>query len=390
MLDFLSEDVRRNPFPFYTQLRSVSPLVHDPRSGLFLVFDYDGVKRALTDSTTFSSNPGTANHPAPRWLIFEDAPRHTSLRALIMKAFTPASVTLLEPRIRELCTELVDSALEHGEADLASGLAVPLPMRVIAEMVGVPAEDWKLFRRWSDSILKLSYSMFDDVETAAAGKEYMAVSAEMSTYLAELTAARKAKRAEDLLTRLTEAEVDGERLTPDEILAFVQLLLVAGHETTTNLINNAVICLTDAPDEMARLRVTPSLLPTAIEEALRYRSPVQWIYRTTRQAVEMHGQTIPAGRFLLPVIGSANRDQKWFPQPDRFDVGRDPNHHLAFGHGIHFCLGAPLARLEGRIALGELISRTKSIEYAGSGPWQPRKALHVHGPARLPVRLVQN
>jgi cytochrome P450 len=189
------------------------------------------------------------------------------------------------------------------------------------------------------------------------------------------------------LTRLVEAEVDGERLTQQDILGFFQLLLLAGSETTTNLINNALLCLVENPEQLARLRAEPELLPTAIEEVLRYRSPLQWMFRQTRRDIEMHGQTIPAGKLVLAMIGSANHDPQQFRESSRFDITRDPNPHIAFGHGIHFCLGAALARLESRIALSDLLKRVKGFELASDEPWEPRKGLHVHGPTRLPIRF---
>ncbi len=215
------------------------------------------------------------------------------------------------------------------------------------------------------------------------------MTAEMKAYVTAQIDARRAARAagEDLLTRLVEAEVDGGRLSEEEILGFIQLLLVAGSETTTNLVNNAILCLVENPAELTRLRAAPDLLPSAIEEVLRFRSPVQWMFRATRRDVEMHGQVIPAGKLVLPVIGSANRDPRQFQRPDSFDIGRDPNPHIAFGHGIHFCLGAPLSRLEARIALSDLLARAEDLRLASDAPWEPRKALHVHGPARLPIRF---
>ncbi len=179
----------------------------------------------------------------------------------------------------------------------------------------------------------------------------------------------------------------GERLTPEELLGFVQLLLVGGQETTANLINNAVLCLLEHPDQLARLRAEPGLLPSVIEEVLRYRSPVQWMPRATRREVEVRGQVIPAGKLVLLVIGSANRDPGQFPAAARFDITRDPNPHLAFGHGIHACLGGPLARLEARVSLADVLGRLQGLELASGEPWEPREALHVLGPSRLPVRF---
>jgi cytochrome P450 len=384
VLDLFSDEMRRNPYPPYDQLRAASPVLHvPPPFDAWLIFDYEGVKRALNDHDTFSSAV-----PAPRnWFLFFDPPRHTKLRALISRAFTPRVVANLEPRIRELSRQLLDETIERGEMDLAADYAVPLPMKVIAEMIGIPAEDWPRFKRWSDGILRLSYARSGGEEAAAAGREFGAVTAEMSAYLTEAVARRRAAPRDDLLTRLVEAEVDGERLAHDEILGFFQLLVVGGQETTTNLIDNAILCFIEHPAQLARVRATPGLLPSAIEEVLRYRAPLQWMMRTPRRDVEVHGQVIPAGRLVLPMIGSANRDPRVFFDAGRFDVARDPNPHLAFGHGIHACLGAPLARLEARIALADLLERVRDFRLASAEPWEPRRALHVHGPARLPVRF---
>jgi cytochrome P450 len=278
--------------------------------------------------------------------------------------------------------------------DLAAAFSVPLPMRVIAELLGVPAADWPRYKRWSDVILKIANTFTKDEEAARTMQEYRAVTAEMRAWLADLIAQSRAGSRQrpqnvkdDLLTRLVEAEVDGQRLTQGEVLAFVQLLLVGGQETTANLINNAVVCFLEHPDQLARLRTAPDMLPGAIEEVLRYRSPLQWMPRATRRHVEMHGQMIPAGKLVLPMIGSANRDPKQFPDPGQFDITRDPNPHIAFGHGIHACLGAPLARLEARIALADFLERVQRFELASDEPWEPRKALGVHGPSRLPICL---
>jgi cytochrome P450 len=277
--------------------------------------------------------------------------------------------------------------MNRGEIDLAESYSVPLPMMVIAGMIGIPVADWPMFRRWSDGILKLSYTRSGGPEAEQALSEFMAVTAEMNPYLAEMMAQRRIEPRDDLLTRLVEAEVDGEHLTPEEILGFVQLLVVAGQETTANLINNAILCLVENRQELARLRASPELLASAIEEVLRYRSPLQWVMRTPRQDVQMHGQTIPAGQLVLPIIGSANRDPLQFREANRFDITRDPNPHIAFGHGIHACLGAALSRLESRIALSDLLTRMEVFELASDAPWQPRQALHVHGPASLPIRF---
>ena len=235
---------------------------------------------------------------------------------------------------------LLDQAIERGEMDLATDFAVPLPMRVIAELLGVPDSDWPRYKRWSDAILKIANSITRDEEAARTIQEYRAVTAEMRAWLPELIAERRATSQDDLLKRLVEAEVDGERLTEQEILGFVQLLLVGGQETTANLINNAILCFIEHPDQLARLRAAPELLPGAIEEVLALRSPLQWMPRATTRDIEMHGQIIPAGKLVLPMIGSANRDSRQFPNASGFDITRNPNPHIAFGLGIHACLGA--------------------------------------------------
>jgi cytochrome P450 len=388
-MDLFSDEMRRNPYPVYDHMRTASPVFHLMPFDMWLIFDFDGVKRVLVDHDIFSSNlsnsPGSGN-PGD-WFIFFDPPRHTKLRPLISKAFTPRVVANLEPRIREISRQLLEQTIERGEMDLAVDFSVPLPMRVIAEMLGVPAADWPRYKRWSDVILTLANTFTRDAEAARTIDDYGAVTAEMRAFLPGLIEQCRSAQQDNLLTRLVEAEVDGERLTPHEILGFVQLLLVGGQETTANLINNAVLCFLDFPEQLARLRTRPELLPSAIEEALRFRSPVQWMPRATRCDVEVHGQVIPAGKLVLPMIGSANRDHKQFPDAGRFDITRDPNPHIAFGHGIHSCLGAPLARLEARIALADFLQRIEKFELASDQPWEPRRALHVHGPSRLPIRI---
>jgi cytochrome P450 len=381
MMHLFSDDMRRNPYPVYDQLRSTCPVLPVPEFHAYLIFDHEGVRRALADHETFSNRvPGPEN-----WFIFMDPPRHMRLRALITKAFTPRSVANLEPRIRELSRGLLDQVIERGEIDLVTDYAIPLPMRVIAEMLGIPTEDLTQYQRWSDQTLELSYSLFRGNDEVQAVQEFRAAAAEIRAYLPRLLAQRRQEPRDDLLTRLVQAEVDGERLTEEEACAFFQILLVAGQETTTHLITNAMVCLLEHPDELARLRANLDLLPSTIEEVLRYRAPLQWVMRAPRHDVTMHGVTIPAGRLILPVIGSANRDPRVFPEANRFDITRNPNPHLAFGQGLHICLGAPLARLEARIALTDLLERLPDLRLASADPLPPRQALNAHGPAHLPI-----
>ena len=387
MIHLLDDATRRDPYPLYARLRAASPVLHDPRSGLWMLFGYDAVKRALNDASSFSSAVSPPGSKPERWFIFADPPCHTQLRALVMRAFTPRTVAALEPRIRDLARGLLDRRLGRGEMDLVADFSVPLPLMVVAEMLGVPPAEWPRLRAWSDGIVNLIQTLRGGKAGERAAAVFASVHGEMAAYLAELLEARRIAPRDDLLTRLLQAEVEGERLAEDEILGFFQLLLLAGHETTTNLIANAVLCLVENPDQLALLRAVPDLLPVAIEEVLRYRSPVQAMFRVTRREVEMDGKAIPAGKMVLAMIGSANRDASCFHDADRFDAGRTPNPHIAFGHGIHFCLGAPLARLEARVALEELLARTDGLARADDAPWEPRAAFHVHGPSRLPVRF---
>ena len=386
MMNLFSPEMRRNPFPVYEQMRKAAPVFRAPPPfSMWMVFDYDGVKRIIGEQEVFSSRV-----PAPdNWFIFFDPPQHTKLRALISRAFTPKSIANLEPQIRQLSRELLDPVSARNEMDLAADYAAPLPMKVIAGMIGIPSADWARFKHWSDVILKLSYTMRGmeaDAEAATAMTGFREVTAEMNDYLTDMIARRRAAPKDDLLTRLIEAEVDGERLTQHEILGFFQLLLVGGQETTTNLITNTMLCLLENTEQFQRLKKQPDLLTSAIEETLRFRSPFQWLMRTPKQAIELHGQTLEPGELILAMLGSANRDSKQFPDADRFDIARNPNPHIAFGHGIHSCLGAALARMEARIALGDLLERFPNIELASDEPWEPRNALIVHAPARLPVR----
>ena len=385
MPDFFSDDMRRNPFPLYAQLRAASPVFRvPPPFDAWLILDYDTVRKALDDPQKFSSAvPGPRN-----WFILQDAPRHTQLRLLIAKAFTPRVVANLEPRIRELSKRLLTPLLNRGEIDLATDYAVPLPMRVIAEMIGIPADDWERFWQWSNTILRISYTRSGGPEAEASLAAFIATTGEMNDYLTHMIARRTADPRDDLLTRLIQAEVDGRRLTQEEILGFFQLLVVGGQETTANVINNAILCLCEHPDQFARLRSNLDLLPGAIEEVLRYRSPIQWLMRTPKRDLELHGQTIPAGKLVLLMLGSANRDPRQFPDADRFDIARTPNPHIAFGHGVHFCLGAALSRMEARVALTDVLQNLRDLRLTSSEPWEPRKALHIHGPASLSVAFI--
>lgn len=385
MMSMLSDDVRRNPYPLYAQLRSASPVLREPSSGMWLLFDHASVKRALFDHESFSSAVVPPTGKAPDWLIFSDPPRHTSHRAILAQVFTARAVASLEPRIRELSGALLDRVVGQGNMDLVGDYAGPLPSLVIAEMLGIPFEDPPRFTHWAEVIMKLSYAIAGGEEAERAMCEHAAVKEEMRAYLAESLPVRRTANRDDLLSRLVRAEVDGQRLTDDDLLGFFQLLLAAGIETTTNAISNAVLCLLEHPEQLARLRGDRRLLSSALEEVLRYRSPGQIMFRTTRKDVQLHDINIPTGALVLAIIGSANRDPIQFEQPDRFDISRSPNPHLAFGHGIHFCLGAALSRLEARVAIADILDRLPGLALDDPGEWPPRQALNAHGPRILPV-----
>ena len=390
-LGTLGERLRRNPYPVYSLLRRVRPVLHDRMHNVWLLFDYESVKRALNDHAVFSSavKPPGGSSP-PDWLIFHDEPRHAKLRRILAQAFTPKSIAALEPRVRELSGELLAALTPRGEMDFVTEYAEPLPTMVIAGMIGIPPEDRPTFIRWAHAIMNLGYAVTGGERAARASREYFEVSDEMKVYLASALAARRRVPTDDLLTRLVEAEVDGDRLTDDEILGFVKLLLSAGTETTTNTLANAIVALLDYPEQLALLRREPERMPQAIEEVIRYRSPVQMVFRTTRTEVELCGKRLPAGALVLPVIGSANHDAHQFPNADRFDITRDTKAHVAFGHGIHFCIGAALARLELRVALPELLERLPGLARSGTRHWAPRDAPLVHGPKHLALRFLSS
>lgn len=387
MMDLFSSDRLRDPFPSYALARRASPVLRDPATGAWMVFDYEGVRRALHDADSFSSAVSPPPSRTSQWFIFSDPPRHTKLRALVLRAFTPAAVSNLAGRIAELSRELLAEVRERGELDLVADYAAPLPLLVIIELLGGHPEQLPVYKRWSDAMVALAQTLAGGDAAAAAESEFGAATREMEAHLRGLLAERRDRPTGDLLSRLVQAEIDGDRLTEEEILGFFQLLLVAGNETTTNLLSNALLCLLDHPDERLRLRSNPVLLAPAIEEVLRYRSPVQASFRVTRREVALGAVSIPAGQLVLPMIGSANRDPAAFEDPERFDIGRHPNPHLAFGHGAHFCLGASLARLEARVAIPDLLACLPEFELAEQQPWEPRRAFHVHGPSRLRLRF---
>lgn len=385
MLDLFSDAVRRDPFALYAELRASQPALELPGSGMWMLFDHASVKRALTDTAAFASKHQTPNGPSPDWMIFNDAPRHTRLRGLVLRAFTPRAVAALEPRIAEISQALLTPALAKGEFDLIGEFAEPLPVTVIAEILGVSTAERDRYLSWVEAISRLAGFVAGEGQ-AEAGAAYAVARADMADYVGRALAERRARPQEDLLSRLLAADDGAGPLSDDDIFGFFELLVFAGTETTVNLIGNAVICLTDQPAALAEVRADPTLIPQMLEEVLRFRPSATFAFREALHDVEMGGRTIPKGALVLPVIASANRDPAVFTDPEVFEIRRDPNPHLAFGHGAHFCLGAALARLEGRIALGQLLAQAPDLALAQSEPWAPRPGLLVHGARSLKVR----
>jgi cytochrome P450 len=391
----LDPALRRDPFPTYARARSEAPaLVH---SGLPIrlvsVFRYEDCQAILRDAQTWSSEfplinqlPGQEGPPR-RSMLGTDPPEHTRLRSLVTKAFTPRMIQRLEPRMHEIANQLLDAALDQREVDLVQALTYPLPVTVIAEIIGIPAADREMFKRWSDEAvasLGLVFLGGPDPERAARQQRLFD---SMREYFIPLAEERRRHPREDLLTGLVQAEHEGSKLDFEEMLSMLVLLLVAGNETTTTLIGNAALELLAHPAEEKRLRDDPDLLPSAIEEVLRYASPVQFDPRRATRSVQLHGVEIRENDFVLSWLGSANRDERVFERPEVFDIGRARNTHLAFGFGTHYCIGANLARLEARVAVGALLARTKGFERRGDEllPLHPSPVFRAV--TELPLRL---
>jgi cytochrome P450 len=342
-------------YSWFGEMREHNPVFKDERTRLWQVFRYEDVLAILTDYSRFSSQAYEFTGGfLKNSLIAKDPPDHRKLRNLVNQAFTPKAVAHLSDRITQITQELLDEVRLQGKMDIVSDIAFPLPAKVIAELLGVPSEDWNIFQRWA---------RVDGSAPASSRQESgQSMQVEMFNYFSDLLEERRRAPREDLISSLSVAEVDGERLSEPELLSFCTLLLAAGQETTKNLIANAIVCLTDHRASMERLIKEPALMPTAIEEILRFLPPVWFLFRQTKTDVELAGQHIPANQVVLAWTASANRDPARFPDPDRFDIQREPNRHLAFGHGIHFCVGAPLARLEAKIALPMMLHQLKNIQ----------------------------
>jgi cytochrome P450 len=396
----LDPATRRDPYALYARGRRELPVY--PHVGLpmrlFSVFRHEDCQAILRDHATFSNdmrgedpwtNPALADlgPPPPPNMLLSDGARHARLRSLVNKAFTPRIVQQLEGRMNEIAEQLVDAALEAREVDLVQALTYPLPVTIIAEMIGVPARDRERFKQWSDQVVSLLGTGFFsgiDVERIRAQRKLLAT---MQEYFVPLAEERRREPREDLLTGLVQARHEGSALSDEEMLSMLVLILVAGNETTTNLIGNAVLELLAHPAELSRLRREPDLVSSAVEEVLRFASPVQFDPRRVTRPVELRDHKLEPDDVALCWLGSANRDEAVFERADVFDVARPRGPHLAFGYGVHFCLGANLARLEAIVALRVLLARTRSFERTGSDPLPLHPSPVFRGVTRLPVRL---
>jgi cytochrome P450 len=373
------------PLAWYRQMREGPGIAFDDRFKSWNVFRYDDAQRILNDHVGFSSQPRGAARAALPSIVGMDVPRHRQLRGLVNQAFTPRTVEQLAPRITEICHQLLDKVSGRGEMDLMQDFAYPLPIAIIAELLGIPVEEQATFRRWSETLI--TGPRTDELRGRSFAAEREANLRDLNAYfLAKLDERRQSPRA-DLMSRLLAAEVDGERLGETDLLEFCRLLLIAGYETTAYLIGNAMLALDEHPEAAEELRRDPALIPGAIEEVLRCYPSVAGTMRTTTADTEIGGQPIARDQTVIVWLGSANYDAAHFADAERFDVRRSPNRHLAFGFGIHFCVGAPLARLEGKIALATLLQRLPRLRGELATPVEPVETPFIFGVRHFQVRF---
>ena len=388
---------KADPFPLYAKLRAEMPVCQVPMPAgqtAWLVTRYDDVVAVLKSErfaknrfSTLSADQLKKQPWAPKIftplfsnMLDSDPPQHTRLRALVQKAFTPQRVDQMRARIQSLADELLDSIEGRRRFDLIRDYALPLPATVIAEILGVPIKDRHRFHRWSSAIVSLNWSNWDMLKALPSVWQFL-------RYVRRLIRRRRAEPADDLISALIQASEAGDQLNEDELVAMIFLLLIAGHETTVNLIANGLLALLQHPRELARLRESPELITTAIEELLRYAGPVDTATeRYAREDISLADVVIPRGSLVFAGLSSANRDESHFERPEELDITREPNRHLAFGLGIHFCIGASLARAESQTAISTLLRRTGDLRLAvppAALKW--RRGLVLRGLKSLPL-----
>ena len=380
------------PHDAFKLLRAEAPVFWHPESrgaGFWVISRYEDVVAVSKDPATFSSARGGTNifelsdeelAVVRTMMVNMDPPGHTKYRRLVNQGFTPRMVARLEPHVRDVCRRVVDAVAAKGACDFVVEVAAELPLQVIVELLGVPLADCHKVFDWSNRLIG-----FDDPEFQTSTDDGKVAASELWAYANQLALERRQRPREDLVSVLMQAEVDGERLSEMEFDSFFLLLSVAGNETTRNLIAGGMLALIEHPTERARLLADPSLLPRAVEEMLRWVSPLIHFRRTATRDTELRGQAIRAGQKVVLFYPSVNRDETVFPEPERFDVGRTPNEHLAFGIGEHFCLGASLARLEIRVMFEELLGRLPDMELAG--PVRRLRSNFINGIKHMPVRF---
>ena len=398
LLNPLLRQAREWPYPLYQRLRERDPIHRSRairgwflfrhadclavlRDGRFSADDRNYAGYAQQRAWEIADGLADPNQPDEPPMLRRDPPDHTRLRKLVSKAFTPRALEQLRPRVEELADRLLTPLARRGEFDVIRDFAVPFPVTIIAEMLGIPACDFATFKRWSDHLVG-----FLDPLASPGPKVLRKTVDEFDAYMSRLAEERRQKPAEDLLTALVQADEQGQRLSAQELQGTLALLLAAGNETTTNLIGNGLVALLRHPDQLAWLRDNPSLTERAVEELLRWDSPVQLTMRIPTEAIDFDGVHFETHQAVVTVLGAANHDPEAFDRSDVLNLDREPNEHLAFGQGIHFCLGAQLARLEGQVALRELARRFPNLRLAADRPrW--RRLTFLRGVEALPVRV---
>lgn len=372
----------RDPFPAYAWLREHAPAFHDEANDLWALSRHADVKAASTNPETFSNAGGIRPKfpPLPMMIDF-DAPEHVRRRRLVSSGFTPVRVRQMEDHVRAICDRVIDRVCEHGSCDFVQDIAAPLPLAVIGDMLGVAEADRADLLRWSEEMLR-SQGTTTPGALEGAAVAFAEYTASMEPVLA---ARRETGDDQDLVGVLVHAEVDGDRLDHDSLIHESLLILVGGDETTRHVISGGMHALQHHPDQLARLRDDPSLLPQAVEEMLRWVTPIKDMVRTTTRDVELHGRVIPEGSEILLLYPSANRDREVFSDPETFDIARSPNPHVAFGFGAHFCLGNQLARLELRVMFEQLLRRLPDLRLAGGDPFPQRESNFISGFESMPV-----